>query len=103
MRSFATARRLAAHWLVDFPPLYFATIALVIGDALGNAGVYVSLDVAIAIALIATAAYLTAHPAAGIALAFIAIGAAATVPVRQACSNRRADLIRCTASLTIRR
>ena len=81
MRSFATARRLAAHWLVDFPPLYIATIALVAGDALGNAGVYIPLAVAIAIALIATAAYLTAHPAAGIALAFIAIAAAATVPV----------------------
>lgn len=37
-------RSLAAHWLVDFPPLYIATIALVAGDALGNAGVYVPLN-----------------------------------------------------------
>jgi len=73
-------RSSAAHWLVDFPSLYIATIALVAGDALGNAGVYVPLEFAIAIALIAAVAYLTARPATGIALAFIAI-AAATVPV----------------------
>ena len=51
------------------------------GDALGNAGVYVPLSIAVAIALFATAAYLAARPATGIVLGFIAIVAAATVPV----------------------
>jgi hypothetical protein len=38
-RSFAAARSRSALWLIDFPPLYVVTIALVMGDALGNAGV----------------------------------------------------------------
>jgi hypothetical protein len=74
-------RSFAASWLVDFPPLYVATVALVAGDALGNTGVDVPLTLAIVIAVIAAAAYLAARPAAGVALAFVAIAAAATVPV----------------------
>ncbi len=76
------ARIAAARWLVDFPPLYVATFALVAGDALGNAGLYVPLGVAIALALTAAAAYLCARPELGVAIAFLAIGTAATLPVR---------------------
>jgi hypothetical protein len=47
---------------VDFPPLYVATIAVVAGDALGNAGLYLPFDLAIALALAAATAYLWAHP-----------------------------------------
>jgi competence protein ComEC len=67
--------------LVDFPPLYVATIALVMGDALGNAGVYAPIGFAIAFAIAALAAYLAAHPVVGIAIAFGAIASAATIPV----------------------
>ena len=70
------------RWLVDFPPLYVATFALVAGDALGNAGVYVPMGVAIALALASAAAYLCARPEVGVVIAFLAIGAAATLPVR---------------------
>ena len=69
-------------WLIDFPPLYVATIALIAGDALGNAGVYVPLGGAIACALTAAIAYLLARPEVGVAIAFVAIAAGATIPVR---------------------
>jgi competence protein ComEC len=78
----ASARVIASGWLVDFPPLYVATIAIVAGDALGNAGFYLPLGISIALALAAATAYLWAHPELGIAIAFAAIAAAATVPVR---------------------
>lgn len=78
----ASARKFATQWLVDFPPLYIATIALVAGDALGNAGVYAPIGFALALALAAAAAYLWARPEIGIAMAFAAIAAGATVPVR---------------------
>ena len=79
----APARIAPAHWLSDFPPLYISTIALVAGDALGNAGLYLPLAVAIAIALAALAAFLASRPRLGIACAFIAIAAAATLPVHR--------------------
>ncbi|HEY1849657.1 MAG TPA: DNA internalization-related competence protein ComEC/Rec2 [Candidatus Binataceae bacterium] len=75
------ARISAARWLVDFPPLYVATIALVAGDALGNAGLYVPIGFAIALALAAAAAYLCTRPEIGVVIAFLAIGAGATLPV----------------------
>ena len=81
VRNCAALRSLAPRWLVDFPPLYIATIALVMGDALGNVGVDVPLAVAIAFAMIAAVSYLVKRPATGVALAFVAIVAGATVPV----------------------
>ncbi len=78
-----TARISAAHWLVDFPPLYISTIALIVGDTLGNAGLYVPIGCAIALALAALAAFLGSRPRIGIAIAFVAIAAAATVPVHR--------------------
>jgi competence protein ComEC len=74
-------RNSAAHWLTNFPPLYIATIALVAGDALGNAGLYLPIGFAIVFALAAAAAFLAARPEIGIAIAFVAIAAAATIPV----------------------
>lgn len=74
-------RILASRWLIDFPPLYAATIALVAGDALGNARVFVPLGFAIALAVAATTAYLLARPELAFAFAFAAIAAAATIPV----------------------
>ncbi len=71
----------AARWLTDFPPLYIVTIALVGGDALGNAGFYLPLEIAIALAFVAAAAFLAARPEIGIAVAFLAIASAATAPV----------------------
>jgi competence protein ComEC len=59
-----------------------ATIAMVAGDALGNAGVYLPFELAIVLALAATTAYLSARPELGIAIAFAAIAAAATIPVK---------------------
>ena len=76
------ARISAARWLIDFPPLYVATIALVAGDALGNAGLYVPIGVALGLALAAAAAYMCARPQLGVANAFLAIGASAPLPVR---------------------
>jgi competence protein ComEC len=77
------ARTSAANWLVAFPPLYIATIAIVAGDALGNAGLYVPIGFAFAIALGAAVAFLAARPAFAVAIAFCAISAAATIPVHR--------------------
>jgi competence protein ComEC len=72
----------ATNWLTNFPPLYLATIALVVGDALGNAGIYIPIGFAIALAIVVAAGFLAARPTIGIAVAFIAIATAATIPVR---------------------
>lgn len=77
------ARIAPAHRLIDFPPLYISTIALVAGDALGNAGFSVPIGLAIALALAAAAAFLASRPAIGIAIAFAAITAAATIRVHR--------------------
>ncbi len=55
---------------------------MVAGDALGNAGYYSSLGFAIALALAAAATFIAARPEIGIAVSFIAIAAAATIPVQ---------------------
>jgi competence protein ComEC len=77
----ALARISKASRLANLPPLYIATIALVVGDALGNAGLYVPIGVAIALTLAAAAAFFAARPKLGIVVAFVAIAAAATIPV----------------------
>jgi competence protein ComEC len=65
------------------PPLYIATIAVVAGDAIGNARIAVPIWIAITIAIVAVFAFLRSRAAIGICAAFIAIVAAATIPANQ--------------------
>jgi competence protein ComEC len=69
--------------LLETPPLYIASFAVVAGDALGNCGLWMPLWCAALIALAAGALFLAAHPAFATATATIAIVAAATIPAHQ--------------------
>lgn len=66
----------------DTPPLYLVTLAVVIGDALGNAGGFVPLRLAAAAGAAAAAIFLLNQRGAGLVLALLAIAGAATAAVR---------------------
>jgi competence protein ComEC len=71
----------AARFLVETPPLYLTTFAIVAGDALGNLHILIPLWIAAAMGVAAAIAFTARMGAAGIALALAAIIAAATVPI----------------------
>jgi competence protein ComEC len=68
--------------LVELPPLYVATLAVIIGDALGNCHLFVPLFVAAFLSATAVIAFMIRRAGWGVALAALALIAAATVPVR---------------------
>ncbi len=65
----------------EFPPIYVAALAILAGDALGNFHVFFDLRLAVLLAVFATILFCVARPMAGLIAAFLAIAAAATVPV----------------------
>jgi competence protein ComEC len=71
------------RWLLETPPLYTVTLAIVAGDALGNSGIFFPLWIAIALAVSATVLFMASRPALAMAIALAGISAAATVPVHQ--------------------
>jgi competence protein ComEC len=71
------------NYLIGTPPLYLVTLAIVLGDALGNAHRFAAPCVAIVLGALAGAMFLTARRAAGTTLVLVALVAAATIPVHQ--------------------
>ena len=71
------------RWLLETPPLYTVTLAIVAGDALGNCGVFLPLWIGIALAVSATVLFMASCPTLATAIALAGISAAATVPVHQ--------------------
>ncbi|MBV8359418.1 MAG: ComEC/Rec2 family competence protein, partial [Deltaproteobacteria bacterium] len=77
-RSRGTAAR---HLLLDTPPLYLSTAALIVGDALGNLHVFIPLWAAIAAAAVAAALFLFNRPMPGMVVAVLGLASAATLPL----------------------
>jgi competence protein ComEC len=73
-----TARRL----LLQTPPLYLSTFALISGNALGNSHVFIPLWVALGAASVAAVLFLAKRPLPAMAIALLGLVSAATVPVR---------------------
>jgi competence protein ComEC len=73
----------AVGWrsLLDAPPLYLSTVALVGGDALGNLHVLVPWWVTVGTAAAAGALFLSNRPLSGMAAALLALISAATLPL----------------------
>ena len=66
----------------DTPPLYLVTLAVVIGDALGNVAGFVPLWIAAAVGAAAAIMFTLGQRATGTMLAFLAIAGAATASVQ---------------------
>jgi competence protein ComEC len=67
--------------MLEAPPLYLVTGAIVAGDALGNLRVFVPLSLALGLALVASTLFLLGRPAWGLAVALLGIVCAATRPI----------------------
>jgi competence protein ComEC len=67
----------------EFPPIYVASLATLAGDALGNFHVFLDLRLAVLLAVVATILFCVARATGGYVAAFLAITAAATIPVHQ--------------------
>ncbi len=67
--------------LLDTPPLYLCTAALIGGDALGNLHVFVAASVAISAVIVAAALFLINRPAPGLVVALLGLISAATLPL----------------------
>ena len=68
--------------LLQTPPLYPSTLALIAGDALGNSYVWAPLWVPVAAAITAAFLFLFNRPLAGLLVALLGLTCAATLPVR---------------------
>jgi competence protein ComEC len=69
------------NYLIETPPLYLVTIAIVLGDALGNAWCFAAPWFAIVLGALAGATFLASRRAAAMALVLAGLVAAATIPV----------------------
>ena len=76
-----TERRLASPWFVRCPPIYAVAIAVVVGDALGNVGIFVPQVITIGIAVAALGLFLAEFRSVAVATALFAIAAAGMMPV----------------------
>jgi competence protein ComEC len=84
-QPFSTGRtdeHVASRLLLQTPPLYLSTLALIAGDALGNSYVWVPLWAASAAAIVAAVLFLLNRPLPGIFIALLGLSSAATLPVR---------------------
>jgi hypothetical protein len=75
-------RSTASRLLLQTPPLYLSTLALIAGDALGNCYVRAPLWAVVAAAVVAAILFLVNLPSPGIFIALLGLGSAASLPVR---------------------
>src|SRR5215472_10285090 len=76
-----SGRVAARHLLLNTPPLYLSTAALVGGDALGNLHVFIPGWVAVVAAAAAGALFLINRPLPAMAAAILGLTSAATLPL----------------------
>lgn len=73
----------AGRLLLQTPPLYLSTLAIIAGDALGNFRVFMPSWTAVAAAIISAAFFLCDRRLPGIVVALFGLVSAATLPVNQ--------------------